>query len=580
MKSVSYLSLVTALGVTAASAAAQTQPPIPAHLPMKHAAHATVPAITPQDLMTRLYIFADDSMGGRPAGTVWNDKGTEYIASEVKRLGLKPAGDNGTYFQSAHLFTRGMDSTSTITVDGKTYVAGTDFLGSFQASTKSFTSGAVMYGGLQLDTTSIPDMTDKVVIMDMRQAIQFTSNAQVQQFVASEGYKKYLAAQNSAAAVIVISPTDFTDARRQLAYHPPVSNTQNIRVPLLGQKPAPVTLTVSKALGEAMLGTAITTASRGAVGKTISADLKYVDYQEPGRNVVAILEGRDPKLKGSYVAVGAHNDHIPMRGRPIDHDSIRAYLTLFQTGGAEGPPVGLKLTPELWTKINAMKDSLRAAHGGVVRMDSINNGADDDGSGSMGVLEIAEAFAKAPMALRPKRSIIFVWHVGEELGMFGSEYFTDHPTVPRDSIVAQLNVDMIGRGAVGDPVAWPGDSYLQLIGSKRLSTELGAIVEQVNVDTKAGFKYDYQFDANGEEHNFYCRSDHWAYGRYGIPIAFFTTGGHRDYHQVTDEPQYIDYNHYSKVAQLIHDIAVRVSNLEHRPVVDGKKGDPYGTCQQ
>jgi hypothetical protein len=152
--------------------------------------------------------------------------------------------------------------------------------------------------------------------------------------------------------------------------------------------------------------------------------------------------------------------------------------------------------------------------------------------------------------------------------------------VPRDSIVAQLNVDMIGRGGADDPVPSGGASYLQLLGSRRLSKELGDLVEYVNTTTKAGFKFDYQFDADGDPHNYYCRSDHWAYARYGIPVTFFSTGGHRDYHMITDEPQYIDYNKLRSVAQFIHDVAENVANLDHRVVVDGKKGDPYGTCQQ
>jgi Zn-dependent M28 family amino/carboxypeptidase len=161
------------------------------------------------------------------------------------------------------------------------------------------------------------------------------------------------------------------------------------------------------------------------------------------------------------------------------------------------------------------------------------------------VLEIAEALASAPA--KPKRSILFIWHAGEEEGLWGSEYFTDHPTVPRDSIVAELNIDMIGRGRADD-VKGGGPGYLQLIGSRRLSTELGDLVEAVVKTEPTSFKLDYQYDANGHPQQYYCRSDHYEYARYGIPIVFFSTGGHRDYHQVTDEPQYIDYDQLARVA--------------------------------
>jgi Zn-dependent M28 family amino/carboxypeptidase len=205
------------------------------------------------------------------------------------------------------------------------------------------------------------------------------------------------------------------------------------------------------------------------------------------------------------------------------------------------------------------------------------NGADDDGSGSVAVLEVAEQLAKGPA--RPKRSVLFVWHTAEEMGLLGSDWFTRHPTVPRDSIVAQLNVDMIGRGTATDRPGG-GPAYLQMIGSRRLSTELGDLIDRVNAEGKHGFRFDYQYDADGHPDNYYCRSDHYMYARFGIPIAFFTTGSHLDYHQLTDEPQYIDYDKMARVASLIGDVALQVADLDHRLVVDKPKPDPEGVCKQ
>ena len=204
----------------------------------------------------------------------------------------------------------------------------------------------------------------------------------------------------------------------------------------------------------------------------------------------------------------------------------------------------------------------------------------------MSALEIAQQMA----ALRPapKRSILFVWHTGEEKGLLGSAYFTDHPTVPRDSIVAQLNMDMVGRGDAWDvtghdingAVRHGGPGYLMLVGSRRLSTELGDLIEAVNKDDHHNMVFDYSFDANGHPDNIYCRSDHYEYARWGIPITFFTTGLHSDYHQVTDEPEYIDYAHMARVAGLIEDVAVHVADLDHRVVVDHPKPDPNAACRQ
>jgi Zn-dependent M28 family amino/carboxypeptidase len=220
-------------------------------------------------------------------------------------------------------------------------------------------------------------------------------------------------------------------------------------------------------------------------------------------------------------------------------------------------------------------DSVRALR--PVRRDSINNGADDDGSGSMTVLEVAQAFARG--AVKPKRSLLFVWHTGEEKGLLGSRYFADHPTVPRDSIVAQINIDMVGRGGASDLGAG-SDRYLQLVGSRRLSTELGDLVETVNKSEATPFTFDYTFDANGHPDNIYCRSDHYNYARYGIPVVFLTTGLHGDYHQVTDEPQYIDYAHMQRIATFVFNLTMQVADLDHRPVVDKPKPDPTAACRQ
>ncbi len=193
------------------------------------------------------------------------------------------------------------------------------------------------------------------------------------------------------------------------------------------------------------------------------------------------------------------------------------------------------------------------------------------------VLEIAEQMAALSTA--PKRSILFVWHVGEEKGLLGAAYFADHATVPRDSIVAQINVDMIGRGGVRD-VPGGGPGYLQLIGSRRLSTELGDLIEAVNRRRERPFTFDYQYDATGHPQQFYCRSDHYMYARYGIPVVFMSTGGHVDYHMPTDEPQYLDYDKLRDVTQFIHDVAVEIANRPARLVVERPKPNPRGQCVQ
>jgi Zn-dependent M28 family amino/carboxypeptidase len=183
----------------------------------------------------------------------------------------------------------------------------------------------------------------------------------------------------------------------------------------------------------------------------------------------------------------------------------------------------------------------------------------------MAILEIAEALVNAPG--KPRRSVLFVWHTEEEDGLYGSRYFTDNPTVPRDSIVAQVNIDMIGRGGADDTPGG-GPDYLMVVGHRRLSTQLGHIVDSVNTLQAAPLRFDLSWDAPDHPEGIYGRSDHANYARYRIPVVFFFTGLHADYHQVTDEPQYLDYPHYARITRYIHDVVRAIADRQERPKLD------------
>jgi Zn-dependent M28 family amino/carboxypeptidase len=233
-----------------------------------------------------------------------------------------------------------------------------------------------------------------------------------------------------------------------------------------------------------------------------------VPIQEPltAYNIVARVRGTDPAMRRSYVAFGAHYDHVGIL-----------------------PPIG---------------------------GDSIANGADDDGSGTVALLAIADAIARHPMA----RSALFVWHVGEEKGLLGSEYFTAHPTVPLDSIVAQLNADMIGRNGrdsvyVVGPRAAPG----------ALSKRLGEIIDSVNARAASPFVIDHSWDDFNHPQQIYQRSDHFNYAKRGVPVAFFTSGLHADYHEVTDDVGKIDFEKLAKVARLIYGVGEAIGGSATRP---------------
>jgi len=211
-----------------------------------------------------------------------------------------------------------------------------------------------------------------------------------------------------------------------------------------------------------------------------------------------------------------------------------------------------------------------SAHYDHVGMENgeIYNGADDDGSGSMAVLEIAEAFKKAENdGFRPKRSILFLHVTGEERGLLGSRYYTDtQPVFPLENTIADLNIDMIGRI---DDEHKDNPDYVYLIGSDKLSTDLHNLSEAVN-KKYFNFKLDYTFNDENDPNRFYYRSDHYNFAKNGIPIIFYFNGVHDDYHRPTDTPDKIDYKLLSKRAQLIFATAWELANAENRPRVDKK----------
>ena len=560
-------------------------------MPLTYTGGPTVADITACDLMTRLYIYAADSMKGREAGTPDAIRATVYIESEVRRLGLKPAGDNGSYFQNLPVTSRVLGAGSSITTGSTTFKPSQDFSITGLGADRKVT-GDVIFAGSLADTAnalSADQVRGKVVIVSGGGGRGFGGRGGFGALNALSGAAAILSVVPviaPARAAFTLNDTVQTEGRAAYAAANPNAGRGGRGGRGGGGGQQPLAGQVTPAVASALLGKSIESAVRGDAGGSATIDVRVETVAAPTRNVVAIIPGTDPKLRGQYVVIGAHSDHVGMSAaRPVvEHDSLKAYNMVARVEGADtryaSPP-----TPEQWARINAIKDSLRKVY--PARFDSISNGADDDGSGSVSILEIAEAFAKGPA--KPKRSLIFIWQMGEEKGLCGSQYFTNHPTVPRDSIVADLNLDMVGRGEATDITGRSKEdvelkgaaNYLQLVGSRRLSTELGDIAEDVSKKEPMPFKFDYAMDANGHPQNIYCRSDHANYARYGIPVIFFTTGGHADYHQVTDEPEYIQYQHMARVDKLVYDIATRVANLDHRVKVDGPKPDsPFAGCQQ
>jgi Zn-dependent M28 family amino/carboxypeptidase len=267
---------------------------------------------------------------------------------------------------------------------------------------------------------------------------------------------------------------------------------------------------------------------------TFNIDATYaVVRTDLTQNVVGIVEGSDPRLKNTYVAVGAHYDHVGAADAQVASDeSIRPDTPGRVTPGAQD--------------------------------DRVWNGADDDGSGTVALMALARAFAEGP---RPKRSLLFVWHAGEERGLYGSRYFADYPSVPIEGIVAQLNIDMVGRNR--DDKSSEADT-VYLVGSDRISTELDRISREANRALPRPLRLDYEMNDPADLEQVYYRSDHYSYAAKGIPIIFFTTGFHPDYHANTDDLSKIEFGKLTRIAQLVYETATRLASLDRPPARDNK----------
>ncbi|TDX87006.1 M28 family metallopeptidase [Epilithonimonas xixisoli] len=196
----------------------------------------------------------------------------------------------------------------------------------------------------------------------------------------------------------------------------------------------------------------------------------------------------------------------------------------------------------------------------------IYNGADDDGSGTVAVMEIAQAFQEAKKkGYGPKRSILFLHVTGEEHGLFGSEYYSDHPVFPLVNTVANLNIDMIGR----DDPENRGKKYVYVIGSEMLSSDLKKISETANEKT-VKLELNYKYDDPKDPQRLYYRSDHYNFAKHNIPVAFYFDGIHEDYHKPTDTPDKIDYDILTQRTKLVFATAWELANRADRIVVDGK----------
>ncbi len=448
------------------------------------------------------------------------DRAAGFLAREAALAGLTPAGDSGGWFQTLHLFARRLSPESRILVGDSVLIPVRDFkvfpVGRGQP--RPIAGAYTVYGGIVGDSSTqigAQDAAGRVVVLGV------PPDMTAQQVYRNVSYSSD--SRFGKAIAVVIASLDFLEPA-QRAITTSVGQVNPASQPATA---VPSSILVTRKSASLMLGTEIGAATVGMLGKTLGGVLVVNERDNPTRNVVGVLRGSDARLSSTYVALGAHSDHL-----------------------------GLSVTPP---------PTAASAH-----RDSIYNGADDDGSGSVALIEVAHIVASGR---RPARSILFVWHTAEEDGLLGSKWFVEHPSVPLDSILAQLNLDMVGRGSAAD-VKGGGPRFLQVLGSTKRSPELWSTISQVNAQTGLRFDID-TIDANGV----YCRSDHWNYARFGIPIAFLTTGTHADYHALTDEAQKIDYDKLAAVTRLTVDIVEALANRHDRLPLIGPAPDPRTFCR-
>lgn len=469
-------------------------------------------------LRAHLEFIASDALGGRDTPSPGLDIACLYVASQLKLYGVEPAGEDGTYFQTITISPGAVDATkTTASIAGSTLTYGTDYFASMPAGTAS--GGLVYVGrGMVSEDGSVNPYSGVEVKGKIVVALQgggrrgWTSAAQA-------------AAQHGAVGIVYV-PSTLTAQGWQSAVDRaarPQGRRGAATLPSIVLSPTSVGKLFA---GEATSAEAVLAAGDEGpppfaltAGKSVSFSVASDGNATTAMNVVGIVRGADPALKAEMVAFGAHIDHVGTTTRDVP--------------------------------------------------DKIYNGADDDGSGIVSILEISRAFAQGP---KPKRSLLFVWHCGEEKGLVGSAYFTDNPTVPLDKIVAQLNIDMIGRSKpAGDTnprnAVLTGPNEVYVVGSTKMSTELQNTSERVN-KSFLNLSFNYKYDDPNDTERIFFRSDHYNYARKGIPIIFYFSGIHEDYHQPGDEVEKIDFAKMTKVAQTVYATGWEIANAVQRPKVD------------
>jgi hypothetical protein len=482
-------------------------------------------SITADDMKRHLYTIAGPEMEGRDTPSPGLEKAANYIEAHFKSLGLMP-GNKDSYRQLYPLYKDSMTSTS-LSINGKSFELNKDFQPNVTVNhTAEMRFSEVAFAGYGIVDDNFDSYKDlqvagKLVVIVDGSPAGYKSPVAGLGSPASVFSKIGNAQEKGAAAIIVIYgnyPRKTLNTSTSYSQH--------------GYKAgmAPLSFSASEAVAEMIVGEE----GKGIIEKMKAAPLSSKIYKAnvdlgyfknttktSASNVLGLLEGTDKK--DEYVLITSHYDHVGKR-----NDS------------------------------------------------TIYFGADDDGSGTTGILELAEAFAKAKAAGKgPRRSILFMTVSGEEKGLWGSEYYADHPVYPLEKTTVDLNIDMIGR--IGQEYLKDKDStsYVYVIGDDKLSTDLTPITEEIN-KKYIKMKLDRKYNDPNDKNRFYYRSDHYNFAEKGIPVIFYFNGVHADYHKPTDTPDKINYTLMAKRGQLVFYTAWEIANRNDMLKRDLKLDKPKG----
>lgn len=488
--------------------------------------------ITTEEMNRHLSYLASDEMEGRETGEPGQKKAAAYLASTLESMGFPAVGEDDGYFQTI-LFKRQRWNEIELTNEGKALKHLRDYysvpgLNSNRPATVDINE--LIFLGYGIDDPAYSDY-EKAGDLEGKSILIFggepkttdgnyrlSGDDALSDWSFNEERKLAAAGKRGVATVFIIDPDFRTNVG---AIRPQILDG---RMKMAEEKEmdrkGANSLYISTQLAKELLGKrfkkvvkARQKIEKGSSLKPVSVAVNLQLKQDKevkeliGENVLGYLEGSDPELKEEIVVFSAHYDHIGMRG------------------------------------------------------DVVFNGADDNGSGTTTVLEIADAFMQAKKQGKgPKRSVLFVWVSGEEKGLLGSEYYVNHPIWPLANTVVDINVDMVGRV---DEKHADNPEYIYVIGSDRLSTDLHDINEEMN-SKYLNLELDYTYNAEDDPNRYYYRSDHYNFAKNGIPSIFFFNGTHEDYHGAGDTVDKINFDKMAKIGQLIFHTGWEIANREDR----------------